>query len=324
LKSGDIRRRFFMKKTVLVLLAAAMVVSIGLTGCRKRDQAGQKIRVGFARPVSNDTWLSYVYDSFADEMAKSGDYEVMWSDAENDVTRQQDNVNAMIAQGVKALVVIPVDTSAVNPITRACQEAGVKLVYLNRNPFAGTNPPAGVYYCGSDATLSGRLQMEELGKQLGGTGEIAILMGPLTQEAAINRIQGNKEIIAEKYPGITVVAEQSALWMRNDAVTVTENLLITYPNLKGIAANNDEMALGALVAIESLGRNILVVGIDGDLGALQAIQEGRLAGTVFQDPIGQGGGAADYVIRSLRGETLEPVKWIPYVLVNKDNLGDYL
>jgi inositol transport system substrate-binding protein len=321
----NIRVEDSMKKAFLVLFAVVLAAGIVLTGCQKKEQAGQKILVGFAQSNANDTWNSYLHDAFGKEIAKYDGYEVIWSDADFDVTRQQDNVNTMISRGVKALAVMPVDTSATDPITRACREAGVKLVYVNRNPFVGTNPPVGVYYIGSEAIVSGHLQMEELGKHMGGSGDLAILMGPPTQEAAVARTQGVKEIAAEKYPGIRVVAEQTASWMRNDAVTVTENWLTTYPNLRAIAANNDEMALGALVAIESAGRKgILVAGIDGNPDALQAIQDDRLVASVFQDAAGQGAGAADYLIRSLKGENLEPVKWIPYVLITKENLSDYL
>jgi inositol transport system substrate-binding protein len=198
-------------------------------------------------------------------------------------------------------------------------------VYVNRNPFTGGTPPAGVYYCGSDSIVAGRQQMEYLGQQMGGKGEIAILMGQLNQEAAQDRTRGVKEVIAEKFPGITIVAEQTGNWMRNEGVNVVENWLTGFPNLAAIASNNDEMAMGALVAIESTGRQgILVGGTDGNPDAVQALKDGRLACTVFQNAKGQGAGAADYVIRALKGETLEPINWVPYELITKENADDYL
>ncbi|MDR2484796.1 MAG: substrate-binding domain-containing protein [Treponema sp.] len=324
-----------MKKAVLVFLAAICASSIIMTGCQKKEQGAQqqaqetqktqKILIGFARSESNDTWLSYLHEAFAAYFADKSEYEIIWSDAQNDVTRQQDNVNAMISQGVKALVVVPVDTSATGPITRAAQEAGVVLVYVNRNPFTGSAPPQGVYYCGSDSAIAGRLQMEELGKQMGGEGEICILMGQLNHEAAQDRTRGVKEIIAEKFPNIKILAEQTGNWMRNEGVTVVENWLTAYPNLKAIASNNDEMAMGALVAIESAGRTgIFVAGTDGNPDAFQAVKDGRIVATVLQDAKGQGAGAADYAIKAMKGEKLEPINWIPFVLITKENLNDYL
>jgi inositol transport system substrate-binding protein len=315
-----------MKKAVLVLLAAVLAAGILVTtACKKKEQGTQKILIGFARSESNDTWLSYLHDAFAAEFANKPEYEIVWSDGQNDVTRQQDNVNAMIAQGIKALAIVPVDTSAMSPISRAAQEAGIPIVYVNRNPFTGTTPPKGAYYCGSDSIVAGRLQMEYLGRRLGGKGEIAILMGQLNHEAAQDRTRGVKEVLAEQFPNIKVVAEQTGNWMRNEGVNVVENWLTGFPNLVAIASNNDEMAMGALVAIESTGKTgILVGGTDGNPDAIQAIKEGRLACSVFQNAKGQGAGAADYVIRALRGENLEPVNWVPYELITKENLEDYL
>jgi inositol transport system substrate-binding protein len=303
-----------------------VVTGLSLAGCRKKEQAGpQKTRIAFARSESIDTWLSYLHDAFAAEFANKSEYEIIWSDGQNDVTRQQDNIHAAIAQGVKAIVVVPVDTSAMAPVTRAAQEAKIPIIYVNRNPYVGSTPPAGVYYCGSDSVVAGRQQMEYLGEQMGGSGEIAILMGQLNQEAAQDRTRGVKEIISEKYPNIKVVAEQTGNWMRNEGVNVAENWLTAYPTLKAIAANNDEMAMGALVAIASTGRSgILVGGTDGNPDAVQAVKDGKMACSVFQNAKGQGAAAADYAIRAIKGEKLDPIKWVPYELITQKNANDYL
>ncbi|MFP3043718.1 substrate-binding domain-containing protein [Treponema primitia] len=316
-----------MKKSLCVFMVVLMVVSgLFLAGCQKKEAAGpQKISIAFARSESNDTWLSYLHDAFAAEFASKPEYEIIWSDGQNDVTRQQDNVNAAIAQGVKAIVVVPVDTSAAAPMIRAAQEAKIPIIFVNRNPFVGSTPPAGVYYCGSDSVVAGRQQMEYLGEQMGGSGEIAILMGQLNQEAAQDRTRGVKQIITEKYPNIKVVGEQTGNWMRNEGVNVTENWLTAYPNLKAIASNNDEMAMGALVAIASTGRTgILVGGTDGNPDAVQAVKDGKMACSVLQNAKGQGAGAADFAIRALKGEKLDPVKWVPYELITPKNVNDYL
>jgi inositol transport system substrate-binding protein len=303
-----------------------VAAGLSLAGCQKKEAAGSgKTLIAFARSESNDTWLSYLHDAFAAEFANKPEYEILWSDGQNDVARQQDNVNAAISQGAKAVVVVPIDTSSVAPIIRATQEAKIPLVFVNRNPFVSSAPPEGVYYCGSDSVVAGRQQMEYLGELLGGSGEIAILMGQLNQEAAQDRTRGVNEIVSEKYPGITVVAEQTGNWMRNEAVNVVENWLTAYPNLKAIASNNDEMAMGALVAIESAGRQgILVAGTDGNPDAVQAVKSGKLACSVFQNARGQGAGAANYVIRALQGEKMESVNWVPYELITKENADDYL
>jgi inositol transport system substrate-binding protein len=315
-----------MKKAISVLLAAVLAAGIFVTmSCQKKEQAvAEKILIGFARSESNDAWLSYLHDAFAGYFADKPEYEVIWSDAQNDVARQQDNVNAMISRGVKAIVIIPVDTSAMPPITKAVKEAGIPLVYVNRSPFVGSPIPEGAYYIGSDAVISGRLQMEHLGEQLGGKGNVALLLGQLNHEAAQNRAQGSKEIVQEKYPSIKIVTEQTANWMRNEAVAVVENWLTGFPDLNAIAAHSGEMAMGAIAAIESVGRkDILVSGMDGLPDHLQAVKDGRMVSCVYQNAKGQGIGAADYAVRAIKGEKLEPTSWIPYELITKENVDDY-
>ncbi|MHC6202677.1 substrate-binding domain-containing protein [Breznakiellaceae bacterium SP9] len=330
-----------MKKAFRVAAALALAgTMLFLAACEQKQAAApapaaegagattaapvEKIRIAFARSESNDTWLSYLHDAFAAEFADKPEYEILWSDGQNDVTRQQDNINAAISQGVKAIVVVPIDTGAATPIITAARDAKVPLVFVNRNPFVGTTPPEGVYYCGSDSVVAGRQQMEYLGELLGGQGEIAILMGQLNQEAAQDRTRGVKEVVAEKFPGITIVNEQTGNWMRNEGVNVTENWLTAYPNLKAIASNNDEMALGALVAIETAGRAILVGGTDGNPDAVQAVKDGKLACSIFQNAKGQGAGAAAAVIGALKGEKVEPITWVPYELITKENADSYL
>lgn len=313
-----------MKGIRLGLLAALCVVGMLLTtGCQRRGD--DRILIGFVQSEAADTWLSYLHDAFADYFRDRPEYHILWADSQNDVIRQQDNVNALIAQGVQALVIVPVDTSAAGPLTRAAQEAGIPLVYVNRNPYVGRTPPRGVYYVGSDSIISGRMQMEELGRQMGGEGQIAILMGQLNHEAAQDRTRGVREVVAEQFPNIEIVTYQTGNWTRSEGVTVMENWLTAHPNLRAVASNNDEMAMGALVAIDSVGRSgILVGGTDGNPDALHAVRDGRLAVTVFQDAVGQGHGAADYARRAIRGEQLESIRWVPFVRITEENVADFL
>ena len=313
-----------MKRGLLGLLIATLVVSmLAMTGCQR--QRSDRILIGFVQSEAADTWLSYLHDAFADYFRDRPEYQILWADSQNDVLRQQDNVHALIAQGVQALVIVPVDTSAAGPLTSAAQAAGIPLIYVNRNPFVGGSPPPGVYYVGSDSIISGRMQMEELGRQMGGSGEIAILMGQLNHEAAQDRTRGVREVIAEQFPNITVVAYQTGNWTRSEGVTVMENWLTAHPNLRAVASNNDEMAMGALVAINSVGRTgVLVGGTDGNIDALHAVRDGNLAVTVFQDAVGQGHGAADYARRAIQGEQLAPIRWVPFVSITRDNVGDFL
>jgi inositol transport system substrate-binding protein len=134
------------------------------------------------------------------------------------------------------------------------------------------------------------MNMEELGKAMGGKGNVAILMGELSNEAAIQRTEGIKKVVKEKFPDIKVVREQTGNWKRDQDKTIMENWLASGQEINGVAANNDEMALGALQAIKAAGKlgKIPVGGVDGTHDALESMEKGELNNTVFQDPVGQG------------------------------------
>jgi inositol transport system substrate-binding protein len=253
------------------------------------------------------------------------DVELVLQDAQEDVIRQQDLVNTLISQGVKALIVVPVNTSAMEPIIKAAADAKVPLVFVNRNPFGEKTLPANVYYVGSQEIIAGQLQGEAMGKALGGKGAVAILMGKLDNEGAVKRTEGNEKVIAASYPGIKVLAKETGNWQRDQGMSLTENWLTAYgAQLKGILANNDEMALGAVEALKAAGRtDVVVMGVDAIPDAKTAVGNGSLAATVLQDAVGQGKGAAEVAYTVLTGGSKPAVTWVPFVLVNKDNLAQY-
>jgi inositol transport system substrate-binding protein len=257
--------------------------------------------------------------------ADKPDYELIFQDAQEDVIKQQDLANTLLAQGVKALIVVPVNTNATEPITNAAKEANIPLIYVNRNPFSNQSLPPHVYYVGSQEVIAGQMQMEAMGELLGGSGGVAILVGKLDNEGALLRTEGNKDTIKRKFPGVTVLAEETGNWQRDQGLSLTENWLTAYgTNLKGILANNDEMALGAVEALKAAGRtDVPVIGVDAIPDAKAAVADGSLAATVLQDAAGQGRGAAEIAYKALRNETPESIIWVPFVLITKDNLDQY-
>src|SRR5690606_32615341 len=136
-------------------------------------------KIGYSCNNFNDTFQTYIVDAAKAYVAEHPELSIDVQDAQEDVIKQQDQVNAFIEQGVDALVVVPVDTSAMDPITKAAKDAGIPLVYVNRNPFGENAVPENVYYVGSQEVIAGQLQMEFVGEQLGGKGNVAILMGIL-------------------------------------------------------------------------------------------------------------------------------------------------
>jgi inositol transport system substrate-binding protein len=317
-----------MKKALLVIAVVLMVTAGLFAGGGQAAGGGASsgpALVGYVCTNFNDTFQGYVMEQFKGYFTGKAGYTVETQDAQEDVVKQQDQVNNLIAKGAKAIVVVPVNTSATAPITKACQDAKIPLVYVNRNPFGDSNPPAGVYYVGSKEIDAGTFQGEEMGRRLNGQGGVCILMGKLDNEGAILRTQGNEEIFKSKYPGIKVLAKETANWQRDQGMSLTENYLTAYGSqLKGILGNNDEAALGAVEALRAAGRtDVLVMGVDATPDAIAAVENGSMAATVLQDHVGQGRGAGQAVENALTGKSQPAINWVPFVLITKENVAQY-
>jgi inositol transport system substrate-binding protein len=310
-----------MRKTLCLVLGALLVV--GLAGCQKGKD--EKPLVGYVCNNFNDTFQGYIMDEFKKFFTDKTEFTLDFQDAQEDVIKQQDQANNLISKGAKALVVVPVNTSAMEPITRAAREAKIPLVFVNRNPFADGKMPENVFYVGSQEIIAGQLQMEAMGKALNGVGGVAILMGKLDNEGAVLRTQGNENTAKEKFPNISVLAKETGNWQRDQAMSLTENWITTYgAKLKGILGNNDEMALGAIEALKAAGRgDVVVMGVDRIPDAITAVKNGSMAATVLQDAAGQGRGAAEAAYKGIRGESQAQINWVPFVLIDKSNIAQY-
>jgi inositol transport system substrate-binding protein len=275
----------------------------------------------------DDVWLTLVRNAMTKWASNHPDVELTIVDASNDSAKQVGQVENFLAQGMDAVVILPVDTAATGPMTKAVVKAGKPLVYVNRKP---ANLPKGVVYCGSNSIEAGIMNMEELGKAMGGKGNVTILMGELSNEAAIGRTDGIKKVIKEKFPDIKVVREQTGNWKREQGKTIMENWLASGQEINGVASNNDEMALGALQAIKAVGKigKIPVGGTDGSRDALESMQKGELHNTVFQDPVGQGEEALQAAYLLVKKESNPKVVdgniWIPYQKVTKENYKSFM
>ncbi|WP_314063910.1 substrate-binding domain-containing protein [uncultured Vagococcus sp.] len=316
-----------MKK--MVKFIGVLFVSLFLVSCGTEKEAGDKSKeqIGYAINNLNDTFQTYILDA-AKASAKENGYGVRVENAKEDLIAQQDQVNTLIQNGVKALVVVPVDTSAMEPITKAAQNAKIPLVYVNRNPYAGKEKemPKDVYYVGSEEITAGIMQMEFIGEELKGEGKVAVLMGILGNEGTMKRTEGVEETMKEQFPKMGILNKETAEWQRDKALAVAENWISTYGNdLKAIVANNDEMALGAVQAAKKNNRSdILITGVDAIPDALDAVEAGDLAATVFQDAVGQGSGAVKLVAASLKGEApKDQVTYVPFKLITSENVSEF-
>lgn len=279
--------------------------------------------IAFCVATADDQWLSYMYDEAQNYAAEhEGEFKFLFGDGENDLAVQNSVVENWIMQGVDAVVVNPYDSESTGPIVDMLNEANIYAISVNR-PFAKQeNADCGVY---GDSKQSGVMCMEQVVEALGGEGKVAILRGVDSQDAAIKRQEGFMEVV-DANDGVEVVFEQTAEWNRDLGMSVTEDLLQSGVEFDAIACHNDEMAIGAMMALEAAGRDdVIIGGIDATPDALQYLTDDSMYKcTVFQDAKGQAYGAMDAAARLVRGEDVEAEILIDYQLVLPADRDKYL
>ncbi len=177
-----------------------------------------------------------------------------------------------------------------------------------------------MYYVGSKEKSAGIIQMVHLAEKLGGKGNIAILMGSLKNLASFERTEGI-EYIADRYPDINIVTKTSGRWLRPFAKSIVKHWLSSGVEFDAVVANNDEMAIGAIKALENSGKlsEVLVAGVDATDAALQELKNGKLYLTVLQDAKKQGEQLLKTAYRAANGETIRNEIWVPFKLVTREN-----
>ena len=278
-------------------------------------------RIGVSIARVDDNFMTYVRNGL-ETAAKQQDVKIQFEDAQGDVVRQLNQVEGFLNQKVDAVIVLPVDTSATANMTRAAVAAKTPLVYVNRHPDE-RSLPKGVVTVASNDIEAGQLQMRYLAEKLGGKGSVAIIMGDLAQNATHDRTEGAKQVLKE-FPGIKVVEQQSAEWQRSKGMDLTSNWLLAGTQFDAIVANNDEMAIGAAMALQQSGKakgEIAIIGIDGLPDGLAAIKRGMLTASVFQDPKAQATQAVQSAIKMIKGEPIESEVWVPFELIKPEQVA---
>jgi inositol transport system substrate-binding protein len=248
-------------------------------------------------------------------------------DAQNDVAKQQSQIQNFIAAGVNAIIVNPVDTDATAAMSKLAADAGIPLVYVNREPSNIDSLPEKQAFVASNEVESGTLETQEVCKLLGGKGKAVVMMGELSNQAARMRTKDVHDVLAtDACKGIEIVEEQTANWSRTQGADLVTNWLSAGLEFDAVIANNDEMAIGAIQALKAAGRSmdsVVIGGVDATQDALASMAEGDLDVTVFQNAAGQGKGSLDAALKLARGETVDKKVYIPFELVTPANLKDY-
>ncbi|WP_339646401.1 sugar ABC transporter substrate-binding protein [Jannaschia helgolandensis] len=310
-----------MTKTLIVAGVAALMTTSAMA---------QSIGVSMAR--FDDNFLTTLRTGMEDHAATLDGVDIQVEDAQDDVAAQLDQINNFIASGVDAIVVNAVDTNAVDAMSKAAEDAGVPLVYVNREPANVDSLPDNQAFVASNEIESGTLAAFEACKMLRSMGYAGgakgyMLMGQLSNQAAVQRSKDVEDIIGiDMCNFITLIDKQTANWSRDEASDLMTNFISAGDEFQVVFANNDEMALGAIQALKAADydmADIVVVGVDATQDALQALQAGDLDATVFQDAAGQGAGAVDAALALANGEDVDQKVYIPFQLVTEANVDDF-
>ncbi|QIR83911.1 sugar ABC transporter substrate-binding protein [Paracoccus sp. AK26] len=293
--------------------------------------AAQAENIGVSMALFDDNFLTVLRNGMQEHAASLDGVTLQIEDAQNDVGKQLNQIQNFVASGVDAIIVNPVDTDATVAMSQAAADAGIPLVYVNREPVNVDDLPEKQAFVASDEKESGTLQTQEICRLLKEAGKTearaVVLMGELSNQAARMRTQDIKDVIATPDCGfIQIVEEQTANWSRTQAADLMTNWITSGLEFDAVISNNDEMAIGAIQALKSAGRSmddIIVGGIDATQDALAAMEAGDLDVTVFQNAAGQGQGAVDAALSLARGEEVETKVYVPFELVTPENLAEY-
>lgn len=289
--------------------------------------------IGVSMALFDDNFLTVLRNGMQDYAKGMDGVSLQIEDAQNDVGKQLNQIQNFVASGVDAIIVNPVDTDATVAMSQAAAEAGIPLVYVNRQPVNLEQLPEKQAFVGSDERESGTLQAKEICRLLkeqgkGGGAKAVVMMGELSNQAARMRTQDVHDVLATpECSFIKIVDEQTANWMRTQGADLMTNWLSAGVQFDAVFSNNDEMAIGAIQAMKTAGismDDVVVGGIDATADALAAMQAGDLDVTVFQNAAGQGHGAVDAALKLARGEPVEHKIYVPFELVTPANLADYL
>jgi galactofuranose transport system substrate-binding protein len=321
-----------MKRRML-LTTAALLGGMALSGLAQAQglpplEQKERYKVGFAQMESNNPWRIAETKSFQ-ETAEACGWDLVSTDAAGSAAKQVSDVDSMIAQGIDVLFLPPREEKPLLPAVMKAQAAGIPTFLVDRSvdPNVAKAGEHYIAFLGSDFVDQGRRVAEwTIENFKGDKGIIVELEGTTGSSPANDRKKGFDEAIAAD-DRFEIVASQSGDFARDQGRQVMETLLQSHPDVNIVYAHNDEMAIGAIQALELAGRkpgeDVLVVSIDGTRDALQAITNGKMGVTVESSPF-FGPLACDVMKRYAAGETIEPWVKVEDRIFTKENAAEHI
>ncbi|NDV18482.1 ribose ABC transporter substrate-binding protein RbsB [Pseudodesulfovibrio sp. JC047] len=288
-----------MKKLLTLVLTLVLTMALGVS-------AQAKDTLALVVSTLNNPFFVTLKDG-AVKKADAMGYELIVLDSQNDPAKELANVEDLTVRGVKAILVNPTDSDAVSNAIRLINQAGIPVVTLDRGASRGTVAS----HIASDNVAGGKMAGDFMAEKLGKGARVIQLEGLPGTSAARDRGAGFEQAVAAN--DFKVLASQPADFDRTKGLNVMENLLANYGDVQGVFAQNDEMALGAMRALQAAGKKVVIVGFDGTDDGVAAVKRGDMAGTIAQQPALIGSLGVETADKILKGQTVE--KYIPVPLM---------
>ena len=310
----DFRRR------MTAAAALAVVALLAISACGESSAGPAQKKIGLAISTLNNPFFVTLRDG-AQRAATAGGVQLTVTDGANDNAKQADQISTFITQKVDVIIVNPTDSDAVVSSVQKANTAKVPVIAVDRNSNGGTLAS----YIASNNVEAGKLGGQQLLKAVPANAKVAMLIGIPGASAARDRGKGFTDAVADtsiNTKGAKLVAQQVANFKRDEALNVMQNILTANPDLAGVFAQNDEMALGAVQAIKAKGLTgkVFVVGVDGVDDAKAAIKAGDMLATVAQQPDVMGQLAVEAAIKLTKGQTVDSKQDVPLKVLTKDNV----
>lgn len=311
-------------KKIMIALLVLLLIGGTVFAAGEKETAKKEITIGYTFHSAQDVFQNILKNEFV-AAAEAAGVKVIVIDPLYDIERQAAAIENFITLGVDAIACSPLDAEGAIPGVLAANAAGIPYVAVNAE-VAGDGD---FVYVGSLNYDSGVIEGEHMAKVLPQNAKILYLRGTEGMEHTIARRQGIQDALLNVRPDITLLAEQTARYDRAEAMKVVEDWIQTFPQIDGIIAANDQMALGALEALRGAGikageGGVLLAGIDGTDEAKQNVKNGTFAISVLQDAQGQATTAFQAAMDLINGKDIPKRIIVPFRPIIADNVDEYL
>ncbi|MCK1215115.1 substrate-binding domain-containing protein [Streptococcus uberis] len=306
--------------SMVLLLGACGKTGLGNSSASSSKEvikkAAKDLKFGVSISTTNNPYFVAMKDGL-DKFAGEKKVSLKVADAQDDAARQADDIQNFISQNVDAILINPVDSKAVVSSIKAANSANIPVILIDRGSEGGDV----LTTVASDNVEAGKMAAEFVVKELGEKAKAFELSGVPGASATVDRGKGFNKIAKTK---LDILSSQSANFDRAKALNTAQNMIQGHKDVQVIFAQNDEMALGAAQAVKSAGlKDILIVGIDGQPDAHDAIKNGDITATIAQQPAKMGEIAIQAAIDHYQGKKVKKTTVSPIYLVTKETVDQY-